>query len=217
MRLLFLAPPGAGKGTQSALITEEYGIPAVSSGNLLRAAIDKQTELGKIAEKYIHDGNYVPDEVIIDLIRHELEKPVCSEKGFILDGFPRTLYQALTLDKLLISKDMQLDVVLILYVPKTDLIQRLAQRRTCYNCGSTFHMTFNPPKIEGICDNCGSELHHRKDDRPGSIKTRIQLYNKETMPIIEYYSKMGIVRRIDGLGTIDDVFSQIRSKLDKFK
>jgi adenylate kinase len=217
MRLLFIAPPGAGKGTQSALITEKYGIPAVSSGNLLRAAIDKQTELGKIAEKYIHDGNYVPDEVIINLIEEELQNPVCSERGFILDGFPRTLYQALTLDKTLIARNMQLDAVLILYVPKTELINRLAQRRTCYNCGSTFHMTFNPPTVEGICDNCGSELHHRKDDRPGSIKNRIRLYNQETMPIIEYYSKMGIVHRVEGLGDINDVFAKIEKKLDKIK
>ncbi len=214
MRLLFIAPPGAGKGTQAALITEKYGIPSISSGNLLRAAIAEKTELGKIAETYIHDGNYVPDDVIIKLILGELEKPNCKEKGFILDGFPRTLFQALTLDKALEEANMPLDAVMILYVQKTELIERLAMRRTCFSCGSTFHLKFNPPKVENICDNCGSELHHRKDDRPGSIKNRIKLYNSETMPIIDHYSRKGIVKRIDGIGEINDVFAKIEAKLE---
>ena len=217
MRILFIAPPGAGKGTQSALITEKYGIPSISSGNLLRAAIAEQTDLGKIAETYIHDGNYVPDDVIIKLILGELEKPICKERGFILDGFPRTLFQALTLDKSLEAASMPLDAVLILYVQKTELIERLASRRTCFNCGSTFHMLFNPPKVDKVCDNCGSELHHRKDDRPGSIKNRIKLYNQETMPIIDYYSRKGIVKRVDGVGDIKDVFSVIDLKLKSIK
>lgn len=210
MRIIFIAPPGAGKGTQSALITRDFGTPSVSTGNLLRAAIKAQTDFGKIAEQYINDGNYVPDEVVIKLIETEISTKECAEQGFILDGFPRTLYQAMTLDKSLVKHGVTLDAVLILYVPKTELIERLAARRICLDCGSSFHMLFNPPKIENVCDNCSSDLVHRADDHPEAIKQRIINYNKLTIPIIDHYEDKGLIQRINGMGEIDDVYKRIR-------
>jgi len=217
MRLIFIAPPGAGKGTQAAFVSEKYGIPSISSGNIVRAAIEEGTEIGKIAEKYIHEGNFIPDDIVIKMIEKEVTKPECVEKGFILDGFPRTLFQALCLDNKLKELKLCLDRILILYVPKTDLIKRLASRRSCYHCGATFHMKFRPPKVEGICDKCGSELHRREDDTPSSIKTRIRLYTHETIPIIDYYSRTGKVRRINGKGEVSEIFDSITEVLENIK
>ena len=202
MRIIFIAPPGAGKGTQSALITEKYGTPAISTGNLLRAAIKNETELGKEAKQYIEDGNYVPDEVVIELIKEAIIQPECKENGFILDGYPRTEFQALTLGKILEQLGIALDAVIILYVPKTVLIDRLSQRRTCLNCGATYNLEYNPPEKKGICGVCGDNLVHRADDRPGSIKKRIVNYNSLTKPIIKHYREMDIVYRVNGLGDI---------------
>lgn len=213
MRLIFIAPPGAGKGTQSALITEKYGTPAISTGNLLRAAIKNETELGKEAKQYIEDGNYVPDEVVIELIKEAIMAPECQKNGFILDGYPRTEFQALTLGKILVPLGIKLDAVIILYVPKTVLIDRLSQRRTCLNCGATYHLEYNPPEKEGVCGVCGDDLVHRKDDRPGSIKTRISNYNTLTKPIIKYYKEQEIVYRVNGMGEIDQVNERIDAVL----
>lgn len=209
MRLIFIAPPGAGKGTQSALITEHYNLPQLSTGNILRAEIKAGTPLGKSVAQYINVGEFVPDEIMIGFIEDQITKEKYANEGFMLDGFPRTLYQAITLDRLFLKYNYTLDGVLILYVPKTELIMRLAARRTCLNCGASYHLEYKPPIKFNICDVCGSTLSQRKDDSEESIKTRIRNYNNLTMPIIEHYDSMNLIHRIDGMGTLDQVFGRI--------
>lgn len=209
MRLIFIAPPGAGKGTQSSLITENYHLPQLSTGNLLRAEIKAGTPLGKSVAEFINVGEFVPDEIMIQFLEDQIVKEKYAVNGFILDGFPRTLYQAISLDRLFLKHDFKLDAVLILYVPKSELIKRLAARRTCLDCGASYHLEYKPPRVANICDVCGNTLTQRKDDSEESIKTRIRNYNNLTMPIIEHYSAMNLIHRIDGIGTLDQVYSRI--------
>ncbi len=209
MRLIFIAPPGAGKGTQSALITENYHLPQLSTGNLLRAEIKAGTPLGKSVADYINVGEFVPDEIMLQFLEDQITKDIYAKEGFILDGFPRTLYQAISLDRLFLKYNFKLDAVLILYVQKSELIKRLAARRTCLNCGASFHLEYKPPRVFNICDVCGSTLTQRKDDSEESIKTRIRNYNNLTMPIIEHYDSMNLIHRIDGVGTLDQVYARI--------
>ena len=208
MDLIFLGPPGAGKGTQAKMLVERYGIPQVSTGDILRAAVAEGTELGKKAKEYMEAGKLVPDEVVIGIIEERLKQSDC-EKGFILDGFPRTVPQAEALDKVLEKMGRKIDHVLTLDVPEEELIKRLTGRRTCKKCGAMYHIIFNPPKVEGVCDKCGGELYQRPDDNEETVRSRLSVYEQQTSPLIDFYEKKGLVRKIDGRGEIKEIFDQI--------
>ncbi|MDL1971787.1 MAG: adenylate kinase [Deltaproteobacteria bacterium] len=208
MDLIFLGPPGAGKGTQAKMLVERYGIPQVSTGDILRAAVAEGTELGKKAKEYMEAGKLVPDEVVIGIIEERLKQSDC-EKGFILDGFPRTVPQAEALDKVLEKMGRKIDHVLTLDVPEEELIRRLTGRRTCKKCGAMYHIIFNPPKVEGVCDKCGGELYQRPDDNEETVRSRLSVYEQQTSPLIDFYEKKGLVRKIDGRGEIKEIFDQI--------
>jgi len=208
MDLIFLGPPGAGKGTQAKMLVERYGIPQVSTGDILRAAVAEGTELGKKAKEYMEAGKLVPDEVVIGIIEERLKQSDC-EKGFILDGFPRTVPQAEALDKVLEKMGRKIDHVLTLDVPEEELIRRLTGRRTCKKCGAMYHIIFNPPKAEGVCDKCGGELYQRPDDNEETVRSRLSVYEQQTSPLIDFYEKKGLVRKIDGRGEIKEIFDQI--------
>ncbi len=212
MKLVFLGPPGAGKGTQSERICKDYGVVQLSTGDILRANRKMGTELGKKAQEYMDAGNLVPDDIIINMIKEELKKPELAN-GYILDGFPRTVPQAEALDKLLESMNDKLDMTLVLDVPNEELIKRLSARRTCRGCGKTYHLIYNPPKVENVCDVCGGELYQRDDDKEEAILNRLQVYEKQTKPLIEYYDKQGITKKINGLGTIDEIYERIKAVL----
>lgn len=216
MNLIFMGPPGAGKGTQSEKIVETYGIPHISTGDMFREAIKNQTQLGLEAKKFMDGGHLVPDEVTIGIVKDRLSLPDCKN-GFLLDGFPRTLVQAKALDQLLLDLNMPLDVALNLDVDLKVLLARLTGRRLCTKCGATFHLEFNPPKVEGICDKCGSELYQRKDDNEESAAVRLEAYTSQTKPLIEYYAAQGVLKDVNGLQDIDQVFADIQKVLKEVK
>lgn len=217
MKMIFLGPPGAGKGTQAEKIVKEYGVVQLSTGDILRANRKEGTDLGKKAQSYMDAGALVPDEIIIDMIKEELKKPELA-KGYILDGFPRTVPQAEALDKLLADMGQKLDTTLVLEVPNEDLIKRLTARRTCRACGKSYHMIFKPPVKEGVCDDpCGGELYQRDDDKEGPIMNRLKVYEDQTKPLIDYYSKKDMTDIVDGLGKIDEIYSKINVILEKYK
>lgn len=209
MKLVFLGPPGAGKGTQSERICKDYNIVQLSTGDILRSNRKMGTELGKKAQSYMDAGNLVPDKIIIDMIKEELKKPEL-ENGYILDGFPRTVPQAVALDELLKSMNDKLDLTLVLEVPNEELIKRLSARRTCRQCGKTYHLIYNPPANEGICDVCGGELYQRDDDKEEAILNRLKVYENQTKPLIEYYEKQGLAKKVDGIGSIDEIYQRIK-------
>ena len=209
MKIVFLGPPGAGKGTQAAKICKEYGITQLSTGDILRKNKKNGTNLGIKAMAYMENGNLVPDELVIEMLKDEITKPDYAN-GYILDGFPRTVPQAEALDKLLDNMGQKLDAVLVLAVPYDDLVLRLSGRRTCHTCPATYHLVYNPPSIEGVCDNCGGSLYQRDDDKEESILNRLQIYEKTTKPLIEYYTKEELTRIINGYGNIDEIYEQIR-------
>lgn len=215
MQLIFLGPPGAGKGTQAEKICKDYGIVQLSTGDILRANRKMGTELGKKAQQYMDAGELVPDSIIIDMIKQELAKPELKN-GYILDGFPRTVPQAEALDKLLADMNQKLDTVLVLLVPNEELIKRLTARRTCRVCGKTYHLIYNPPKQDNICDLDGGELYQRDDDKEEPIRNRLVVYDNQTKPLIEYYSNKNIAEIIDGVGSIDEIYNRIKQVLDKF-
>lgn len=190
MRLILLGAPGAGKGTQAVLLSERFGIPHISTGDIFRNNIKSGTELGKKAKEYIDKGLLVPDELTVDIVKDRLQQPDCN-KGFILDGFPRTIPQADFLEKALIEMGVSLDAVLNIHVEDGEIIQRMSGRRTCPNCGKSFHVVFNPPQIENVCDNCKSNLVQRADDKEETVIERLKTYHQQTEPLIEYYSKKG--------------------------
>lgn len=215
MQLIFLGPPGAGKGTQAEKICKDYSIVQLSTGDILRANRKMGTELGKKAQQYMDAGELVPDSIIIDMIKQELAKPELKN-GYILDGFPRTVPQAEALDKLLADMNQKLDTVLVLLVPNEELIKRLTARRTCRVCGKTYHLIYNPPKQDNICDLDGGELYQRDDDKEEPIRNRLVVYDNQTKPLIEYYSNKNIAEIIDGVGSIDEIYNRIKQVLDKF-
>ncbi len=190
MRLILLGAPGAGKGTQAVLLSERFGIPHISTGDIFRSNIKSGTELGKKAKEYIDKGLLVPDELTVDIVKDRLQQPDC-DKGFILDGFPRTIPQADFLEKALLEMGVSLDAVLNIHVEDGEIIQRMSGRRTCPNCGKSFHVVFNPPKIENVCDNCKSNLVQRADDKEETVIERLRTYHQQTEPLIEYYNKKG--------------------------
>lgn len=211
MNLIFLGPPGAGKGTQAQRIMRDYGVIQISTGDMLRSHIRQQTELGKIAEKYIHDGNLVPDDVIVEMIKKELRYSDV-ENGYLLDGFPRTLGQARTLDKMLEEQGDYIDAVLILDVPKQELVQRLSGRRVCRKTGKTFHLVYNPPtEADGVKEE---DLYQRDDDKEETVLKRLEIYDNETKPLIDYYKQKKIAFKIDGTGKLVDVYNRIKNILN---
>lgn len=208
LRTILLGPPGAGKGTQAVKIVEKYGIPHISTGDIFRENIKNGTELGKKAQEYMNRGELVPDDLVIDLATSRLLEPDC-ENGFLLDGFPRTVYQAEKLDEFLTVHDSKIDVVLDIAVAKEELITRLTGRRVCKVCGASFHIVNVPPKQEGVCDFCSGELIQRADDNLETVTNRIDVYEAQTMPLIDYYEKAGNIAHVDGTGSLEEVFSDI--------
>jgi adenylate kinase len=208
MRLMLLGPPGAGKGTQAESISREFDIPHISTGDIFRENIKQGTELGRKAQSYMNQGLLVPDELVVDLVKDRLLKEDCI-KGFLLDGFPRTIYQADALDAELSNMEKKLDRAINIQVKKEVLIERAVGRRVCKSCGAAFHIKFKPSEIEGVCDRCGGELQQRKDDLEETVVKRIEVYLEQTEPLIEYYSKKGILLNIDGEQEIQTVFEDI--------
>jgi len=213
MNIVFLGPPGAGKGTQAKILIERYGIPQVSTGDMLREHRAKGTELGKKAQEYMDKGQLVPDEIILGMVKERLSQPDC-QKGFILDGFPRTVAQAEALDKLLSEMGKKLDFALALIVPDDLLVERLTGRRTCKSCGMMYHIKYKPPKVEGKCDVCEGELYQRPDDNEETVRNRLKVYHEQTAPLIEYYKNKGILREIDGSKSIEEITQQLISILE---
>jgi adenylate kinase len=213
MNIVFLGPPGAGKGTQAKILVERYEIPQVSTGDMLREHRAKGTELGKKAQEYMDKGQLVPDEIILSMVKERLSQPDC-QKGFILDGFPRTVAQAEALDKLLSEMGKKLDFALALIVPDDLLVERLTGRRTCKSCGMMYHIKYKPPKVEGKCDVCEGELYQRPDDNEETVRNRLKVYHEQTAPLIEYYKNRGILREIDGSKSIEEITQQIISILE---
>lgn len=208
MYILLMGPPGAGKGTQAAELVAEFQVPHISTGDMFRAAVKEGTELGKQAKACMDAGQLVPDSVTIGIVKERLAKPDCY-KGFILDGFPRTLEQANALDSTLVELGIKLDRVININVPVEDLINRMTGRRICKGCGATFHVLFNPSTVDGKCDKCDGELYQRADDTEETVTKRLSVYNGQTKPLIEYYQDKGLYSEIDGRQSIDKVFYDI--------
>jgi adenylate kinase len=204
--------PGAGKGTQAEQIVEQYHIPHISTGDMFRTAIKEGTELGLKAKSFMDQGQLVPDEVTIGIVRDRLGKDDCK-KGFLLDGFPRTVAQAEALEDLLNQLERTLDYVLHIHVDKGLLMDRLTGRRICKNCGSTYHLEFNPPAVEGVCDKCGGELYQRDDDNAETVGNRLDVNTKQMKPLLDFYQEKGYLRTINGEQEIDDVFADINEYL----
>ena len=212
MRAILLGPPGAGKGTQAETIVNEFKVPHVSTGDMFRKNIKEETELGKQVKAYLDKGMLVPDELTVEIVKDRILQADCSN-GFLLDGFPRTIEQANALDKVLNETGQKLDYVINIQVDPKLLVERAVGRRICKDCGQTYHLTFNKPKNEGICDKCGGELYQRKDDTEETVANRINVYQEQTQPLIEYYAKKGIILDINGEQPIDKVGSDIISSL----
>ncbi len=204
MNLMVFGAPGAGKGTQAKFLVQKYNIPQISTGDMLRSAISQKTDMGLEAKKYMDAGELVPDETIIGIIKDRLEEDDCKN-GFILDGFPRTITQAKALDELMKSSGKKLDFVLSFDVPDELIIQRIAGRRVCPKCGASYHVEFNPPKMQDICDSCGSKLIIRKDDNADTVKNRLSNYHSQTSPLIDFYKDMGVFVHIDGSQELNKV------------
>ena len=214
MRIVLLGGPGSGKGTQAKKLTEKFGIPQVSTGDIFRAAVKEGTPMGLKAKEYMDKGELVPDDVVVGVVEERLAKPDLDD-GFMLDGFPRTLPQAEALDGLLAGMGKPLDHAILVDVPDDELMKRLTGRRTCRNseCGKMYHVMFNPPKKEGLCDACGSELYQRDDDSEATIRERLNVYAEQTAPLIDYYADKGLLRRVEGVGPIDEIFQSIEKVL----
>ncbi|GEN55164.1 MULTISPECIES: adenylate kinase [Halobacillus] len=212
MNLILMGLPGAGKGTQAEKIVEKYDIPHISTGDMFRLAIKEGTALGKEAKSYMDKGELVPDEVTIGIVRERLSKPDC-QKGFLLDGFPRTIAQAEALENLLTDMEESLDYVLHIDVPKEQLIERLTGRRICPTCGATYHVVFNPPKEDGKCDHDGSELIQREDDQPDTVRKRLEVNVEQSQPLLDFYQEKGYLVSFEGDKDINEVFQDIDQKL----
>jgi adenylate kinase len=213
VNLILLGPPGAGKGTQAQRIEERYHIPQISTGDILRASAKEGTPLGKKVQAFMHQGQLVPDGVVIGIIEERLRAPDCNP-GFILDGFPRTIAQAEALQAILTKIGKSIDHVINIEVDSEELVRRLTGRRTCKNCGAMFHLLFYPPRQEGICDRCGEALDQREDDREETIRMRLKEYERQTAPLIQYYQVKNCLRSIQGVGGQDEIFRRIVRLLD---
>ena len=207
-RVVLLGPPGAGKGTQAKLLQDMLGAVQISTGDILRKAVAEQTPLGQQAAGFIQSGALVPDGVIVNLVAERLKDSDCG-KGFLLDGFPRTIPQAESLDDILKNSALDLNCVLSVQVPQHIIVERLAGRRTCRQCGALSHVVLSPPKVEGVCDRCGGEMYQRDDDKQQTVAHRLEVYEKQTAPLVNYYRGRGLLRIIDGVGEVD----QIRARM----
>jgi len=212
MQIIMLGAPGAGKGTQAKMISDKYQIPHISTGDIFRANIKNGTELGKKAKTYMDAGELVPDELVVDLVVDRLTEDDCKE-GYILDGFPRTIPQAESLDKALEEKGSKIDYAIDVEVPDENIVNRMSGRRACVGCGATYHIKYAPTKVEGICDRCGKELILRDDDKPETVKKRLNVYHDQTQPLIDYYNGKGVLKEVDGTVDMNDVFNTITSIL----
>lgn len=208
MKIIMLGAPGAGKGTQAKKLASKYNIPHISTGDIFRANIKNNTELGNKAKVYMDQGLLVPDELVVDLVVDRFKNPDCAN-GYVLDGFPRTIPQAEALDKALANNQDAIEYAIDVDVPDEVIIDRMAGRRACLNCGATYHTITIPPKKEGICDTCDSPLVLREDDKPETVKKRLTVYHEQTQPLIEYYIKKGILKSVDGTKTMDDTFKEV--------
>lgn len=208
MKIIMLGAPGAGKGTQAKMIAEKYGIPHVSTGDIFRANIKNGTELGMEAKKYMDQGLLVPDELTVKILLDRVAQPDC-EKGYVLDGFPRTIPQAEVLDKALSELGDAIDYAINVDVPDENIVKRMSGRRACVTCGATYHIEHVPPRKEGVCDKCGSELVLRDDDKPETVLNRLKVYHEQTQPLIEFYTAKGVLKTVDGTADMQDVFGAI--------
>ncbi len=208
MNLILLGPPGAGKGTQAKILIKKFGIPQISTGDILRGAVKEQTPMGVKAKGYMDSGALVPDEVVVGIVEERLARPDCTE-GFILDGFPRTVGQADALKKTLAGMGKRIDHVVSIAVDKEELLERITGRRTCRSCGRGFHIAFDPPKMPGKCDECGGELYQRDDDSEQTMRKRLDVYEEQTAPLIAYYAAESLLRTVNGSGSIEDIQQKI--------
>jgi adenylate kinase len=208
MRVILLGPPGAGKGTQARHLGARWGVPVISTGDMLREAVAAGTPLGRTAQRHMEAGELVPDDVIIGLAGERLGQ-ADARKGFVLDGFPRTPGQADALARLLDAEGLRLDRVVLFNIGEEELVRRLTGRRVCRNCGRNYHVAFAPPAVTGRCDACGGELYQRSDDEDGTVRRRLQVYARDTAPLVEHYRRLGLLETIDGTGTVDEVLAQL--------
>jgi adenylate kinase len=208
MKIIMLGAPGAGKGTQAKKIAAKYGIPHISTGDIFRANIKNGTELGKKAKVYMDQGLLVPDELVVDLVVDRFKEPDC-EKGYVLDGFPRTIPQAKALDEALAKNNDAVEYAIDVDVPDEKIVSRMSGRRACVGCGATYHVVTIPPKKEGICDVCGADLILRDDDKPETVEKRLKVYHEQTQPLIDYYQAKGILKSVDGTKDLEVVFNEI--------
>ncbi|MBO3747160.1 adenylate kinase [Streptosporangiaceae bacterium NEAU-GS5] len=215
MRLVLVGPPGAGKGTQAQFIASNLSIPKISTGDIFRANVSGGTELGKLAKEYMDRGDLVPDEVTNAMVQDRLAEKDAQE-GFLLDGFPRNVPQAQVLKKILDELGAKLDIVLELVVDNDEVVRRLAGRRTCRSCGKVWHVDFDPPKVDGVCDACGGELFQRDDDREETIRHRLEVYEQQTSPLISYYAEEGLLEGVDATGPVEEVTRRAMSALRRF-
>jgi adenylate kinase len=213
MKIIMLGAPGAGKGTQAKQIASKYSIPHISTGDIFRANIKNGTDLGKKAKEYMDQGLLVPDELTCDLVMDRIAQDD-AKNGFVLDGFPRTIPQAEALDAALTKIGQAMDYAIDVDVPDENIVNRMSGRRACVKCGATYHIKYNAPKTEGICDNCGSELIQREDDKPETVLNRLSVYHEQTQPLIDYYDGKGIVKNIDGTKDLNEVFEDIIKVLE---
>ena len=212
MKIIMLGAPGAGKGTQAKMIAEKYGVPHVSTGDIFRANIKNGTELGKEAKQYMDQGLLVPDELTVRILLDRVAQDDCKN-GYVLDGFPRTIPQAEVLDSELSKLDDHIDYAIDVDVPDENIIKRMSGRRACLTCGATYHIEHVPPKTEGICDKCGSELVLRDDDKPETVKNRLNVYHEQTQPLIDFYTNKGVLKTVDGTLPMEEVFAAITAIL----
>jgi adenylate kinase len=214
LRVIFLGPPGAGKGTQARQLAAIFGVPQVATGDMLREAVASQTPLGREAKRHMDAGGLVPDDVVIGLVAERLTQPD-SENGFVLDGFPRTVAQAEALGKLLAERGLGLDRVVFFEVPREELLRRLTGRRVCRQCGSTFHLVSAPPRTAGRCDSCGGELDQREDDSEATVARRLDVYERQTTPLLDYYRGRNLLSPVQGQGPVEQVAAAIRRVVEK--
>lgn len=212
MRLVFLGAPGAGKGTQAELLASRFQLPKISTGDILREAVRNKTVLGLQAKAWLDQGKLVPDAVVVGIVKQKLGEPMCA-KGFLLDGFPRTIRQAEDLDDLLSSRGERLDRVVNFVVPRDQVVRRLTGRRSCSKCHAVFHVELNPPRRAGICDRCGSELVQRSDDKRETVEARLSVYEQQTAPLVDYYRQRGLLSELDGSGRIEEVHQRLMELL----
>jgi adenylate kinase len=216
LNLILLGPPGAGKGTQAKILIKKYGIPQISTGDILRAAIKDQTPMGIKAKSFMDCGELVSDEVVVGIVEERLEKTDCA-KGFILDGFPRTVVQADALGNMLQKLGKSIDRVISIEVDKGELLDRITGRRTCRSCGKGYHIRFAPPRGAGVCDECGGELYQRDDDSEATMRNRLEVYERQTAPLISYYGTKSLLRSVAGTGSIEEIQQKLLQMLEDVK